>query len=104
RAGGECMAELEVRIGVVYGRIRNRARRIEVAGRRVRRGDVDRVREGVRRQALQASGKTLLELELESMVVGGRRSVGYGNRLKVRIHIKELGLPKQVAPNRADVC
>src|SRR5215471_13643741 len=38
------------------------------------------------------------------MIVRCGRIVGSGDDLKVRIHIRELSYPKQIASNGADVC
>jgi len=37
------------------------------------------------------------------VVVGCRRIVGYTHGEKIRIDIKQIGRPEQIAPNRADV-
>src|SRR6267154_3663950 len=102
-AGREGMPDVKVRIAAVYVRITDRCGRVQVGRKCVCRGNVNRVGERIRRQSLQPSRQTTLELKLQSLVVRSRRIVGDSDKLKIWIGIKQIGHSKQVATNRTDV-
>lgn len=74
-AGREGMPEVKVGIPAVYAWAGYRARRVEV-DRCIRRGNINGVGEAIRCHCLQPVRQTSLKLELERMVVRGRRIAG----------------------------
>src|SRR5215469_13461477 len=98
------MADVEVGIAAVGIRTGERPRGVEVVGKSVGRGAVDRVGERVRCQTFEAPRQAPLELELEGVIVRSSRIVGQRDGLKVRVHVEKLGYPQEVAPYRAYIC
>src|SRR5262249_15017990 len=74
--------------------------RVEISRKRVRRGDVDGVRERIRTQHLQSARQTPLELDLKRMVVRRRGILSHRYELKARIRVGEIDRTKQVSPDR----
>jgi hypothetical protein len=103
-ARSERMTDVKIRISPVGTLVATAARGVEIARESVGRGIVNRVREGIRSQSLQAPRQTPLELDLKSIVIRSRRIGCYAHKLKICIRVKQVCHSKQIAACRADVC